>query len=169
MRIYDQIIQCTSRRYGSKTQETETSSESEDSTDSSSVTNDKITSCKYLSLAMLFSLYCQFYYLAVPNTGLFLTSIIHWRKPELGLRRTIDMGMTFVNFLMHAIHSFNINSMCFFVCMCGAILIFVLYFAGKRFSYNSYSTLCHLLIHTTGTMSALAIYYISKSNLIDHS
>ncbi|EUD66629.1 hypothetical protein C922_02950 [Plasmodium inui San Antonio 1] len=182
MMIYDRIIQCTKRRYKSKDEET--SSESEDSTDSSSVIKEKMNPRKYvsdecqhilflssfqLSLALIFSLFCKIYYLAFLNIALFLTSIIHWWNPELGLRRTIDMTMTATNFLMHLIHSFTINSMCFFVCICGGILIVILYFVGKRFSYNSYSTVCHLLIHTTGSISSLTIYYISKNKLIDHS
>ncbi|ANQ05854.1 Uncharacterized protein PCOAH_00001130 [Plasmodium coatneyi] len=182
MRIYDRIIQCTNGRYGNKTEET--SSESEGSTDSSSIMNEKINPSNYvtyecqhilffssfqLSFTLMFSLYCKFYVLAIFNTGLFLTSIIHWRKPTLGLRRTIDMTMVVMNFLMHAIHSFSINSMCFFVCICGAIFMTGLYLTGKKFNYNPYSTLYHLLVHTTGTMSALSIYYISKNKLIDHS
>ncbi|SCO64966.1 conserved Plasmodium protein, unknown function [Plasmodium vivax] len=182
MKLCDRLVQCTNRRYGCKAEET--SSESEDGSDSSSAVEETTNPCKYvtyecqhilflssfqLSISLVFSLYCQFYHLAIVNLGLFLTSIIHWRKPELGLRRTVDMLMTLMNFLMHVFHSLNVNSMSFFICICGAILVFFLYYSGKKLSYNSYSTLCHLLIHTTGNMSALAFYYISKSKLIDHS
>ncbi|KJP89370.1 hypothetical protein AK88_01036 [Plasmodium fragile] len=183
MKMYDRIMQCTNGRHGNKAEESCSESEGS-STDSSSVMSEKIDPCKYvtyecqhilffscfqLSLSLMFSLYCEFYYLAIFNTGLLLTSIIHWRNPKLGLSRTVDITMTLMNILMHLIHSFKINSMCFFVCICGAIFMFILYFAGKRFSYNSYSTLYHLLIHTTGTMSSLSIYYISKNKLIDRA
>ncbi|CAA9986178.1 conserved Plasmodium membrane protein, unknown function [Plasmodium knowlesi strain H] len=182
MRIYDRIIEYTHGRYGNKTEET--SSESEESTDSPSIMKEKMPHCKYvtelcqhilffssfqLSFALMFSLYCQFYYLAIFNSGLLLSSIIHWNKPTLGLRRKIDITMAFINCIIHAIYAFSINSMCFFVWLLATIFMIVLYLTGKRFSYNSYSTLYHLLVHATGTMSALSIYYISKNKLIDHS
>ncbi|GAW78948.1 hypothetical protein, conserved [Plasmodium gonderi] len=182
MRIYDRIVQCTRNCYKHKGEESIL--ECEKNSDDLDTKEEKVNPCKYvtyecqhilflssfqLSISLIFSFYCKFYHLALVNTGLFLTSIIHWRKPELGIRRTVDMAMALMNFLSHAVHSFNINSQCFFVCLFGGIIIAILYLTGKKFSCNSYSTLYHLLLHTTGNMSALTIYYISKDKMIDHS
>ncbi|SBT74744.1 conserved Plasmodium protein, unknown function [Plasmodium malariae] len=122
-----------------------------------------------LSLAFMFSIYCKFYYLAILNAGLFITSILHWRKPELGLRRTVDIIMMAINLLIHAFFSFSINSLCVFIWVSAGSLLIMFYFVGKKFSYNSYSTIYHLLIHTIGNATALAIYYISREKIIDYS
>ncbi|SOV12977.1 conserved Plasmodium membrane protein, unknown function [Plasmodium sp. gorilla clade G2] len=122
-----------------------------------------------LSFSFIFSMYCQFYYLSIINMGLFVTSILHWRKPELGLRRNIDIAMMLCSIIMHIIYSFYINSLCVFICFCTSVLLASLYFIGKKFSYNSYSTLYHLFIHTLGNLSAITIYYISKKKYINNS
>ncbi|SOS77676.1 conserved Plasmodium membrane protein, unknown function [Plasmodium sp. gorilla clade G1] len=122
-----------------------------------------------LSFSFIFSMYCEFYYLSIINMGLFVTSILHWRKPELGLRRNIDIAMMLCSIIMHIIYSFYINSLCVFICFCSSILIASFYFIGKKFSYNSYSTLYHLSIHTIGNLSAITIYYISKKKFINNS
>ncbi|SBT75182.1 conserved Plasmodium protein, unknown function [Plasmodium ovale] len=122
-----------------------------------------------LSISLMFSLYCKIYHLAALNTGLFLTSILHWRKPEMGTRRSIDMFMAFLNLLAHALFSLNTNSLCAFVCTCAVILVATFYFVGKKYSYNSYSTIYHLLIHTVGNASALAMYYIYRKKEIDYA
>ncbi|SPJ09603.1 conserved Plasmodium membrane protein, unknown function [Plasmodium sp. DRC-Itaito] len=122
-----------------------------------------------LSFSFIFSMYCEFYYLSILNIGLFITSILHWRKPELGLRRNIDIAMMLCSIIMHIIYSFYINSLCVFICFCSSVLVASFYFIGKKFSYNSYSTLYHLSIHTIGNLSAITIYYISKKKFINNS
>ncbi|SOV12856.1 conserved Plasmodium membrane protein, unknown, putative [Plasmodium gaboni] len=122
-----------------------------------------------LSFSFIFSMYCQFYYLSIINMGLFVTSILHWRKPELGLRRNIDIAMMLCSIIIHIIYSFYINSLCVFICFFTSVLLASLYFIGKKFSYNSYSTLYHLFIHTIGNLSAITIYYISKKKYINNS
>ncbi|CDO63582.1 conserved Plasmodium membrane protein, unknown function [Plasmodium reichenowi] len=122
-----------------------------------------------LSFSFIFSMYCKFYYLSIINMGLFVTSILHWRKPELGLRRNIDIAMMLCSIITHIIYSFYINSLCVFICFCSSILVASFYFIGKKFSYNSYSTLYHLSIHTIGNLSAITIYYISKKKFINNS
>ncbi|SOV75085.1 conserved Plasmodium membrane protein, unknown function [Plasmodium sp. gorilla clade G3] len=122
-----------------------------------------------LSFSFIFSMYCEFYYLSLINMGLFVTSILHWRKPELGLRRNIDIAMMLCSIIMHIIYSFYINSLCVFICFCSSVILASFYFIGKKFSYNSYSTLYHLCIHTIGNLSAITIYYISKKKYINNS
>ncbi|CRG98077.1 conserved Plasmodium protein, unknown function [Plasmodium gallinaceum] len=120
-----------------------------------------------LAFALMFCIYCELYYLSIMNVGLLTTSLLHWNKPELGLRRSIDILMAIMNIIIHIIYSFQINIYCVLICFISTILVTTSYLIGKKFSYNSYSAIFHLFIHTTGNFTALTIYYYAKKKSIN--
>ncbi|CRG98441.1 conserved Plasmodium protein, unknown function [Plasmodium relictum] len=122
-----------------------------------------------LFFAFMFCVYCELYYLSILNFSLLTTSLLHWRKPELGMKRKLDIVVTILSIIVHLIYSFYINSLCVFICFFSSILVATSYFTGKKYSYNSYSTICHLFIHTIGNFTAITIYYYAKKKSINSS
>ncbi|SCM25092.1 conserved Plasmodium protein, unknown function [Plasmodium berghei] len=120
-----------------------------------------------LIIPILFSLYCKLYYMSIFDIFLFITSFLHWRNPELGLRRDNDMLMVLLNSIAKGFFAFSTNSMCAFIFLFGVITIVSLYWIGQKFNYNAYSTLCHLSLHSVGTFSTITLYYFSKELSID--
>ncbi|CAD2098515.1 conserved Plasmodium protein, unknown function [Plasmodium vinckei lentum] len=120
-----------------------------------------------LLMPILFSLYCKFYYMSIVDICLFITSVLHWRKPELGMRRNIDMFMVLVNTIAKGLFAFTTSSVCVFIYACGIISTTSLYWIGQKLNYNKYSTLFHLTMHSIGIFGALNLYYFSREFNID--
>ncbi|VTZ69695.1 conserved protein, unknown function [Plasmodium chabaudi chabaudi] len=120
-----------------------------------------------LLMPILFSLYCKLYLMTLIDVFLFITSVVHWRKPELGIRRDSDMFMVLINTIAKGLFAFTTNSLCVFIYACGFISTITLYWIGQRLSYNEYSTLFHLSMHSIGIFATLNLYYFSKEFSID--
>ncbi|KEG03534.1 hypothetical protein YYE_01558 [Plasmodium vinckei vinckei] len=120
-----------------------------------------------LLIPIIFSLYCKFYYMSIIDICLFLTSIIHWRKPELGIRRNIDMFMVLINTITKGLFAFTSSSLCVFIYACGIITTASLYWIGQKLHNNKYGTLFHLTMHSCGIFGVLNLYYFSRELSID--
>ncbi|PHJ20369.1 transmembrane protein [Cystoisospora suis] len=115
-----------------------------------------------LVLNPLVAFYCQCYILSGLGTLVFATSICHWWKPELGLRRTIDVVTVCIVASIHWI-----TALC---CLESSFqLLYLLvtgtgtlcYFRGCAYASRGEHMLgawCHVALHAMGTIGNTILY-----------
>ncbi|VWU51937.1 conserved membrane protein, unknown function [Hepatocystis sp. ex Piliocolobus tephrosceles] len=118
---------------------------------------------------LLFSLHYRIYFLSIFNTGTVVMAFLHWSKPRLGLKRNIDFLMSFLNSVAHLYVACQISINSILLFFFNFILTTTLYFMGKHYNYNVYSTLYHASIHFTNNITVLTLYYMFTKKAIEHS
>lgn len=119
------------------------------------------------SLLILFPL-CFAFYLNLKDFGyvtliVFCTSINHWRKPRLGIRRVTDVAAVLSAYIYHVIAAIWRSPLLFLILWLFFTTIAIccyLYGRNKSSTGNAYiGTLCHIALHALSCISNIILYY----------
>jgi hypothetical protein len=120
----------------------------------------------YSSFCMLFSIWLSYYmndyYFTFYFILLFLSSINHWRKPEYGLRRNIDL------FIVYSGVVYTLLRVCLLSCEFNRVIILSMLFSCLVFYiieficvyYNSNKwVIYHMTLHLYGALMIIFILF----------
>ena len=119
-----------------------------------------IWKASWLSLiSCLYAIYQNYIDLALVPGGVFITSLIYWRKPDYSWRRTLDMNYVRVALLYQILRSYGAEyGMPHFLSMILAVSCFPLswkYYNDNRLWESVY---IHCLVHLFGNIGNIILY-----------
>jgi len=120
----------------------------------------------YSSFSMLLATFISFtmddIYITCYFLILFLTSINHWRRPEYGMRRNIDLFVVYVGLFMLLLQMCLLKSELSRYCLFSILICcIVLYFIEHVLSYfnNKKWIILHMTIHIYVSCSILLLIF----------